>query len=171
MTFKVGDSVFHQAHGVGRIVGLGQQCFDRQVGPRLYYEVLATRGTVWVPAEESTTPNAPLRFLTTKDELHKYRRVLKSSPTVLDHDRRKRQMDLGGRLKSGSFLSMCEVVRDLTALGWHKSLNEADAMLLQKVRDDLYQEWAAAAGVSLTQARQEVDDLLETARQSFGESV
>jgi RNA polymerase-interacting CarD/CdnL/TRCF family regulator len=61
---------------------------------------------------------------------------------------------------------MCEVVRDLTARSWEKSLNEADSSSLRKAREALCQEWAASKGISLTDADQEVEALLVEARHS-----
>jgi len=39
--------------------------------------------------------------------------------------------------------------------------------LLQEITADLYREWAAAAGVPLTKAIEEVDSLLEAARKAY----
>jgi len=48
-----------------------------------------------------------------------------------------------------------------------RPLREADAAALRKARDGLCQEWAAADGVSVSQAAEEVDGLLLEARQAY----
>jgi RNA polymerase-interacting CarD/CdnL/TRCF family regulator len=64
------------------------------------------------------------------------------------------------RVKDGSFLAWCEAVRDLTALGWSKALNESDSAMLRKTRRDVCTEWATADGVSITEATNEVETAL-----------
>lgn len=164
MQFKVGDSVVHTAHGLGRVVRLDEKRLSGQEA-RLYYEVTTQKGTVWVPVEARETVR--LRPLTAKPELPRYRSLLKSRPTSLDRDYRKRHVELADRLKQGSFRVLCEVVRDLTARGWQKPLSEGDATWLRKAREGLCQEWAAAEGVSIPEAAQEVEALLREARQAF----
>jgi RNA polymerase-interacting CarD/CdnL/TRCF family regulator len=72
-----------------------------------------------------------------------------------------------GRLKSGSLQAMCEVVRDLSGRGWHKTLNDSDTTALRRSSTALCEEWAAAAGITPAQATTEVNDLLTEARQKY----
>jgi CarD family transcriptional regulator len=157
MSFQVGDIVVHPAHGIGQIVKLEEKrFFGKEIS--LYYEVAIQHSTVWVPF---ASPDAQrLRTLTLKSELPRYRSVLKSPPAVLNKDYRQRHLELAERLKPGSFLVMCEIVRDLTARGWHKSLNELDAVLLQRMRRRLCDEWATALSISVAAATEEVTALL-----------
>ncbi len=164
MSFHVGDFVFHPAHGVGHITRLEEKRFVREKA-RLYYEVSTQKSTVWVPVE--TYEAVGLRQVTAKPELARYRSVLKSRPALLEKDHHKRQRALADRLKQGSFQATCEVVRDLTARGWRKPLNEADAGLLRQARENLCQEWAASKGVSVAEAMQEIEDLLREARLAY----
>lgn len=164
MLFQVDELVVHPAHGVGRIVGLVTKRFTGAEA-HLYYEFAAGRSTVWVPVEASAASG--LRRLTPKDELARYRGVLRSRPISLTPDHRQRRQDLLSHLKVGLFQNLCEVVRDLTARGWLKPLSEMDSSTLRKTRDDLCQEWAAADGVSVLEAVKEVDALLFEGRQTF----
>lgn len=164
MSFQVGDVVFHPAHGVGRIVRLEERRFVREQA-RLYYEVLTPKSTIWVPVEAYEAVG--LRQLTARPDLARYREVLKGQPVALEKDPYKRHRELADRLKRGSFQAGCEVVRDLTAHSWRKSLNEADSALLRTARENLCQEWAAAAGVSVAEATQEIENLLREGRQAY----
>ena len=164
MSFQVGDLVYHPAHGVGQVMRLEERRFAREEA-RLYYEVLTRRNTVWVPVE--TYQAVGLRPVTTKRDLAGYRAVLKSRPAPLEKDHYKRHRALADRLKQGSFQAVCEVVRDLTARGWRKPLNEADSSSLRTARENLCQEWAAAAGISVVEAAQEIEALLREARQNY----
>ena len=158
MRFKVGDSVVHPSHGVGRIVGLEVQKFMAAEG-QLFYEITTSKSTVWVPVDGG--PDGGLRRLSSKQELAHCRRLLQKSPPTLEPDHRKRQLELAARLRGGSFQTQCEVVRDLTARGRIKPLNEADSAALRRARSAMLQEWAAAAGVSPAEAAAEVDGLLQ----------
>ena len=164
MEFKIGDYVVHPAYGVGQIDQLEERRFSGS-DSRLYYKIDIANGTVWVPVQ--TDQPIRLRPITTKVELARYRRLLTKQPSPLNPDHRERQQELSERLRSGSFKTMCEVVRDLTARSWEKSLNEADGASLRKAREALCQEWAASKGISLTDADQEVEALLVEARHSF----
>jgi hypothetical protein len=52
-------------------------------------------------------------------------------------------------------------MRDLAALGWVKPLSDADSSLFRKVQDDISWEWAAVAGINVSDARQEIFGLLQ----------
>ena len=164
MEFQIGDSVVHPVYGVGRIARIDKKRFTGTAA-RLYYEVSTAKTTVWVPAE--TFETIGLRRLTAKLDLTKYRVLLKSRPTTLDKDHGKRRLELVERMKQGSFQALCEMVRDITARGWHKPLGSADAASLRKAYTHLCEEWAAAEGVSITEATEEVDALLSEAEQSY----
>jgi CarD family transcriptional regulator len=165
MQFNVGDNVVHPAYGVGRIVKIVEKQFSEIGAARLYYKIILPRSTIWIPIEAQATIG--LRLVTAKRDLDQYRNLLKSRPVPLNNDHpQRRHVELDSRLKQGSFQVMCEIVRDLTAWGWRKSLGSADKATLQKTRERLQQEWATAAGVSNTEAIKEIDALLRTSRQA-----
>jgi RNA polymerase-interacting CarD/CdnL/TRCF family regulator len=130
----------------------------------MYYEVMGERSTMWVQVDESAARG--LRRLTRKEELARYRDLLRRRPEPLSPDKQQRQLSARSQLKRGTLQDLCEMVRDLSGHGWRKPLNEADASALRKGRDALCQEWAAADGVSLADAAAEVDALLLQARQA-----
>jgi CarD family transcriptional regulator len=157
MQFKIGDFVVHPTHGVGHIVKLEEKRFFGE-DTCLYYEVTVQKSTLWVPVDGRGVTG--LRRLTAKRDLDQYRSLLRSRPVALNKDNNKRRLELADRLRQGSFRAMCEVVRDLTARSWHKPLNDADAASLRRAREGLCREWAAAEGVSIADAFQEIDALL-----------
>jgi CarD family transcriptional regulator len=166
MQFKVGDFVVHPVYGMGHIVQIEEKQFS-EIGAaaRLYYKITLPRSTIWIPIEAQT--NIGLRLVTAKRDLDQYRNLLKSRPVSLNNDHPQRHVELASRLKQGSFQVMCEIVRDLTAWGWRKSLGSVDKATLQKARENLYQEWATAAGISNTEAIKEIDTLLQASHQAY----
>ncbi|MBE7550271.1 MAG: hypothetical protein HS126_38785 [Anaerolineales bacterium] len=161
MQFKIGDRVVLPAHGIGHIREIEEKNFS-EPGTRLYYKIALSKHSIWIPVEAHEVSG--LRLVTGKSDLDHYRTLLKSPPAPLEKNHHRRHLELVSRLKQGSFQAMCEVVRDLTAWGWRKPLGQADTALLQKSRQNLYQEWATAAGVSTTEAIREIDSLLLAAR-------
>jgi RNA polymerase-interacting CarD/CdnL/TRCF family regulator len=108
-----------------------------------------------------------LRLVTPKGDLDYHRDLLKSRPVPLHKDNKQRHLELVNRLNQGSFQAMCEVVRDLTAWGRRKPLGQMDMATLKQTQESLYQEWAAADGVSIAEAIKEVKSLLQTTQQAF----
>jgi len=58
-------------------------------------------------------------------------------------------------------------VRDLTALGWHKELNESSGVVLRSARNAVCEEWAAVEGLSMAEATQEVMTLLADGKRTY----
>lgn len=164
MEFKTGDDVVHPNYGVGNIVRLEERELATS-GMRWYYVLAIGTATVWMPVH--TDGSTTLRAVTRKQDLEQYRAVLSSRPTVLDRDYKKRRLDLIERLTHSSFRVTCEIVRDLTALGWDRPTGETDATLLKKIRDNLWREWAAATGQSNQEAIQEVQALLRAGQVAY----
>jgi CarD family transcriptional regulator len=164
MEFKTGDEVVHPNHGVGNIVRLEER--ELATSGMCWYYVLAIGTTrVWMPVQANGATT--LRAVTRKQDLEQYRTVLSSQPTLLNRDFKKRHLALIERLTHSSFQVMCEIVRDLTALGWEKPMGETDSTLLKKIQDNLRREWAAATGQSHQEAIQEVEALLQAGRVTY----
>lgn len=160
---KADDWVVHPSHGVGRIISIETREFN-QGAPQLYYRVAIPTGSVWVPVDGS---GAGLRKLTAKEDLDRYRKMLSGQPSALPSGYRERQFALLERLKQTSFEARCKVLRDLSALGWHKRLNQGNAGLLRIAHRDVCTEWAAAAGVSFSEAGAHIGSLLLEGKKSF----
>ena len=164
MPFKAGDLVVHPAYGTGSIVRLEEKRLaEDQL--RWYYVVVVDKSTVWVPVDESNA--AGLRAITPRQELERYRAVLKDQPAPLERDHNKRRTLINERVRQGTFQGLCEAVRDLSAQSWKRPLSDADLTLYQRLSHNLCCEWAASASVSLPAATAEVQALLQEAKQHF----
>ncbi len=157
MRYQVDDRVVHVNHGVGRVVGLVTNQFTKAEA-KLYYEIALDQSTVWVPVQDSAQQE--LRALTRKRDLERYRDVLRSRPTSLSADHRQRRLDLLQLLKDGSFESLCAVVRDLSARGRIKPLNEVDSQTLRQAHANLTREWAVADGITISEAVRHIEALM-----------
>jgi RNA polymerase-interacting CarD/CdnL/TRCF family regulator len=72
--------------------------------------------------------------------------------------------DLSDRIKQGTIIAQCEVVRDLTAFGKGKPLFGPLADFQRMILDVLCQEWATVNGVSQDEASREINLLLKKGR-------
>jgi CarD family transcriptional regulator len=164
MKFAIGDKVVHPQHGVGFVAGLEEKQFEPSKA-RLYYVVSIPDTTLWVPVDLSTSG---LRKLGLKSELEECRQVLQASPQTLNAGR-ELLAKLSGRIKQGTIIAQCEVVRDLTAFGWHKPLYGPLADFQRMTLNVLSQEWAVVKGVSQVEASHEINVLLKKSRAAQGD--
>jgi CarD family transcriptional regulator len=164
MPFKAGDFIVHPTYGVGNIVRVEEKRLAEDQ-PRWYYVIVVDKSTVWVPVDENKV--AVLRAVTPRKDLDRYRAVLKGQPEALERDHTKRRTLINERVKQGSFQSLCEAVRDLSAQSWKRPLSEADLTLLQRLSHSLHREWAASANMPLPDAAAEVQALLQEARRTY----
>jgi len=163
--FKIGTTVVHPHHGLGTVTNLVERQFDSD-RPRRYYEISIADGTLWVPVDD---PDLGLRGLTRKSELQRCRKVLQGSPGTSDLDPRRLREELSRHLRAGSIIAQCEVVRDVSALGWKKPLMGAMAELRRVALNVLCQEWAVVAGVPLGEATHTIDAYLSNGKKAhFG---
>jgi RNA polymerase-interacting CarD/CdnL/TRCF family regulator len=165
MNFSRGDTVVHPSFGVGTVVAIEEMAFAGE-GARLFYRVDFGVTTIWVPLELQQ-PSSRLRPVTPKADLGRFRTLLNSPPELLDNDFRKRQVELVNRLGLGTFQALCEVVRDLSARNRLKSLGNSESTLLNRTRQALIQEWAAASEKYQADAEGEIDALLIERRPSL----
>ena len=162
MELKVGDQVVHPKYGVGNVVGMKEREFEPGK-MRMYYEISMLGTTLWVSLE---MPTFGLRKLTVRSEISRCREILASYPAPLIEDPRQRQAEMAERLKLGTISAHCEVVRDLYVYFGHKPSSGRIGTFLQVAQDVLCQEWAAVEGVTLLDAIEEINALLEKSRQA-----
>ena len=163
MTFKIGDQVIHPRHGLGQVTKLAVKQFVKGK-KRPFYEISFPDSTLWVPLSRASSG---IRKLTVKSEIASCRRVLKAPAEPLEDDYRLRRIDVNDHLKKGTLTARCEVVRDLTAYGWHKPLNGSIAAFLQTALEVLCQEWAAVEKITPEEAATEIQSLLEKGKQAY----
>ena len=104
-----------------------------------------------------------VRKLGLKSELEGCRQVLQALPRELNASR-DMLANLSARIKQGTIIAQCEVVRDLTAFGRRKPLFGPIADYQRMILNVLCQEWAAVKGVTQDEASQEINILLKKGR-------
>jgi RNA polymerase-interacting CarD/CdnL/TRCF family regulator len=156
VNLKIGDPVMHWIYGFGKIVGLEEREIS---GNTIWYYAVKLRDlTVWVPADGKLEDR--LRLPTPEEEFGKLFTILAGSGEPLPVDRHERRLNLEEQLKDGQAGSMCRVVRDLTALQQHKSLNENDQYILKRTQNALLGEWGYSFSIPTTQAAADLHRML-----------
>jgi CarD family transcriptional regulator len=154
--FTIGDKVVHPQHGVGFVADLEEKQFEPD-DARMYYVVSILDTTLWVPVDMSTSG---LRKLGSKSDIEGCRQVLQAPPQELTAGR-DMLATLSARIKQGTIIAQCEVVRDLAAFGRHKPLYGPIADYQRMILNVLCQEWAVVKGVSQADATHEINSLLK----------
>lgn len=159
MKFAIGDTVVHPQHGVGCILNVEEKQFVPKIS-RTYYVVSIIDATLWVPVDLETSG---LRRLSAMSDLDQCRQILQSAPRTLKSDRGLLG-SLSAQVRQGTLDAHCEVVRDLAAFSWHKSLFGPLADFQRLLMDVLCQEWAVVSEKSETDVFQEISGLLRKCR-------
>ena len=156
MGFQIGDWVVHCTHGLGQVLAIEERANNNKTA--LYYMIQLKDLTIWVPADENL--NSRLRFPASAEEFKKFLAILSGSAEKLLDDRRQRNLQLLEILKDGSVESMCKVLRDLAAHRHHRTWNEYDSALMNRVQKALIVEWSFSLSVSPLDAEIELQKLL-----------
>jgi RNA polymerase-interacting CarD/CdnL/TRCF family regulator len=164
MEFQVGTIVVHPNYGLGKVVGV-EMIEYMGAKARPYYNVMLENGNIWMPADRSD--EVRIRPVTSVEFLELYRQILSSEPNHLQEDHHKRNSENKTRLKNPSFQGLCEILRDLTAFGWKKKLNDYDTSILHRAMTALAQEWSASAGITVNDAQNEINGLLIRGKDQF----
>lgn len=156
MDFKVGDQVIHHVYGPGVIIQLDEKEISGHTD--LYYVVETRDLTLWVPVNEVKA--GCLRYPTPAKDFPDLFHLLKSPAEPLSSDRFTRRTELSKRLKDGSIISICLVIRDLMPLKRIKKMNDHDNAVFGNARNLLLSEWSISLSVPIQQAEITLDNIL-----------
>lgn len=156
MGFQIGDWVVHCTHGLGQVLAIEERMNDKKNA--LYYMVKLSDLTIWVPADENQ--NSRLRLPASAVEFRELLTGLSAAADDLPDDRRQRNLQLKEMLKDGSVESMCRVLRNLAAYRHHRTWNEYDSALMNRVQKTLIGEWSFIFAINPLDAEVELQRLL-----------
>jgi CarD family transcriptional regulator len=161
MGFAVGDKVMHPSFGAGQITG--EEHRELVDGFKHYYviKVVGTTATAYVPI--SKMDDLGVRLVMSSSVLIHVLGTLRSVPSTLSNDHKKRQEGVQEKLQAGLPVPMAEAVRDLM---WHRErrhLTQGDEALLKRGRERLAAEMALATDGDVVQAHELIDGTLRTA--------
>jgi RNA polymerase-interacting CarD/CdnL/TRCF family regulator len=156
MHFEVGEQVVHRVYGLGEIIELDEKTLLGHTAQ--YYVVRTGNLTLWV--QVSDADGCSLRLPTPIGDFEKLSAILSGPAQPLSANRMERMTHLADQLKDGKLASFCRVIRDLTFHRQSKKMNENDKAVLERALSFLLDEWALSNSISIAQARNTLDHLL-----------
>jgi len=156
MAFQIGDKVIHCSFGMGEIVHIEEKNIHGQLAN--CYVVRINDMTTWIPIND--LQQHTLRLPTLPDDFERFSAILTGPGETLPEDRVLRKNQLQAQIRDGQLASICGVVRDLTHFKRQNKLNEQENAILERAINSLLTEWTYSQGISLTQARQALANLL-----------
>lgn len=157
LPYSVGDWIVHHFYGVGQVKKVEKKRLNKTKA--LYYKVEAKDSVYWVPVEKSDSKR--IRPVTSKTRLKKALRLLKKAPDEMDPNHKKRESRINEIKTEGRLSSICQIVRDLSAKERQKPLSTREKHALETFKDLLLREWSVCVGISIDDARHELQDSLQ----------
>jgi CarD family transcriptional regulator len=158
--FVVGDAVYHPAHGAGVIANLRRMPALRK--GQQFYRIRMLAGantTLLVPVAKAE--ELGLRPAATKNQVIDVIRILSSEPVILPETHKQRYSVCQEKLDAADTMRTAEVVRDLTMRRiQHDHLNVPGRHIFKKAMGLLAGELALAQGVTLAEAKEQINEAL-----------
>jgi CarD family transcriptional regulator len=161
MSFMIGQSVIHPAHGAGTIVGFEEKELVKGFQRYFVIEFIRNRLTVHLP--ERRIEQIGVRPVMSARRISGVMETLESIPVDLPDEFRLRRALIDKQIHSGYPNQIAAAVRDLTWRSSAKYLTEADREALEEARALLITETALALEQVWEQAEQRIDEAIERA--------
>lgn len=159
MSYQIGEKVVYPMHGVGVIQNIEER--DILGKKREYYimELSHTNMKVMIPID--MTSKVGLRGVVTGDQITDAFSVLKSTETELEEDWKIRYYNNHGKIKSGSFLELAEVVRNLFKRNQVKELSNSEKKLFENALKLMIDEISLSKNLDKIEAEHMITEILE----------
>jgi RNA polymerase-interacting CarD/CdnL/TRCF family regulator len=155
--FNKGDWIVHLYHGVGQIKGVEEKPLNGKM--HTYYRVKTYNSILWIPVDNAD--NDRIRPLSTEEELDEALKALQKPPHEMDPNHSKRKGRIRDVKSDGSLLSICRLVRDLSARRMENRLNATEQRALQRLEDRLVREWSVCKHIGVEEAAQKLNEMLQ----------
>ena len=152
--FEIGDRVVHPSHGAGKVIDIKKKNFLKELGCYYIIDLVAYSGIVMVPIDN--VQGIGLRPVSGRRVVSHAMDILASTPDTLPSDFKERQAGVQEKLKTGNFITITEVVRNLAGRNRQKGLTMADSRLYQRAQSFLASELALAKGIELQEAMKQL---------------
>ena len=159
MSFMIGQSVIHPAHGAGTIIAFQEE--ELVKGFQRYYVIEFVRNRLTVHLPEPRIEQIGVRPVMPAGLIFSVFETLESFPVDLPDEFRLRRSFIHKQIHSGFPNQIAAAVRDLTWRDSAKYLTEADREALEEARALLITETALALEQTWEQVEQRVDDSIE----------
>jgi RNA polymerase-interacting CarD/CdnL/TRCF family regulator len=159
--YPIGSKVVHPFYGAGTI----SRIQEKHIGERKnsYYVIVTVSKTMELLVPVHGAKSLGLRTVGDEEGLRRTLEDCSAAPEwPVDKDLQQRQAAMREGLKSGDYERVAAVVCQLYLMSAQRTLGTVDRQLFDQGKDLLSSELAAASGLELVEARQEVEDCLAT---------
>jgi CarD family transcriptional regulator len=161
LMYTIGSQVVHPCYGAGTIVRIQEKSIGDTSNAYYVINTLCRSMQVMVPVDRAA--DVGLRYVGKVAELRDKLAICCVMPDAdeIDSDLRARQADMRERLKSGNVDEVANVVRLLFFMNNRRPLGTIDRQLFEQGKEMLASELALADGMEMTEAMQQLEQLLE----------
>lgn len=161
MSFMIGQSVIHPAHGAGKVIAFQEKELVKGFQRYCVIEFARNRLTVHLP--ERRIKQIGVRPVISASRIAGVISTLELPPLDLPDEFRMRRSEIAEQIHSGFPKQIAAAVRDLMWRSSAKYLTEADKEALAEGRTMLITEIALALNEDKARAKQRVDDAIDSA--------
>jgi CarD family transcriptional regulator len=170
MTFQIGEKVVYPNQGVATIESISQRAFGAQA-PERYYLLRLAYSNMSVMVPFSHVQQIGLRKVTKNTEVTRMLEFLAAGKPRCSSDWKVRFKENSDRMASGSLLEITEVFKSLVMLQADKPLSFREKKMLERARQMLLAEVAAARGLQEPDAIDLMQRALNKASLRFPEKL
>lgn len=157
MDYKIGETVIHWTHGLGKVIAIDEM--ELAGITQKYYVVEVGIIKLWVAMDEAD--EGPLRRPMDAVKFKTLLNNLNTPGEALSDNYTKRKFELRNRIQKRNLESLCFLIRDLTQRSLEHTLNPNDTAVLFRAEEYLLDEWVLSLGVARESAQMELDALLQ----------
>lgn len=160
--FAVGDKAVYPIHGITEVVALENRDIGGNPVPVYVLHVVENGSTIMVP--QANAESVGLRGVITNDQAEEVLALLRTHEVVrTEQSWNRRKREYSEKLRTGSIYEIAEVMRDLSLLGYNKTLSFSERRMLETAKNLLVQEMALARGTSTAEVENEIDAIFTPA--------
>lgn len=157
--FEPGDKVVHQRHGAGTVIEYRTLTFEGKDREYFCIQMNDDRHTLMIPVDSIDEDE----IRTAMDDTSVIKEVMYKEPDELSDNYRARQAEIRDKLKTRNPRKLAQALRDLAWLERIHKLTNTDTRLRDRLIKALAREVALIPGYNVTDARKEIQDIMQTA--------
>jgi CarD family transcriptional regulator len=161
MLFQIGEKVIYPNHGVGIIENVSSRSFGSQYESFYLLRLMCTSLTVMVPL--SHVGDLGLRKVTRNGEVEKVLFFLSNGKCRSHGDWKDRFKENSEKMRSGSLISIAEVLKSLLVLQLSKQLSFREKKMLDRARHMLIAEIAVSRSIAESESAEMLQRALSKA--------
>lgn len=156
--FAKGDKIVYPMYGAGVIDEIEKKCYDGVTEE--YYVITIPNGNLKIMLSTSKAENNGLREVSNNDEVLEFLRQASDMPIMASDNWNQRYKENMEKIKSGQFLAVCEVVKNLILRERAKGLSGAEKKMLNSAKQIVISEIVLSQNIEKEKAEELLAKLL-----------